>query len=84
MVGSRGKIGEIETIRVDRAETPRVERRMLDGVAQEPPQSVALMDGQPIGVPVKPIEVLGEPRGEHGAGASAESLAVMWRWSSSW
>ena len=77
MVGSVREVGELEVVGVDdRAQTPRMKRRMFDRVAQERTQPVALMGGQPIGRPLKPLEVCGHAGRELGADTGAQSLEV--------
>ena len=77
MVGRLREVGELEVVGVgDRTETPRMERRPFDRVAQERTQPVPLMGGQPIGRPLKPLEVCRHAGLELGADTGTQRLEI--------
>ena len=74
------EVAELEVVGVDdRTETPRMKRRAFDRVAQERTQSVPLMGGQPIGRPLKPLEVCRQAGLELGADTGTQRLEVRRR-----
>ena len=77
MVGSVVRSAELEVVGVgDRTETPRMKRRPFDRVAHERAQLVPLMGGQPIGRPLKPLEVCRHAGVELGADTGTQRLEV--------
>jgi hypothetical protein len=69
-----GQIGGLETPRVDARQAPGMKRGALDRAGQQRAQPLALVGGQPFGVPGQALHVVWQPGGERLAVARAERV----------
>jgi hypothetical protein len=74
-----GQVGKLEPRRIDPSQPPGMERRPGDGAGQQGPQSLALVRGQPSGVPARAVKVAlqipGQGLAEAGLGGAPKSPA---------